>query len=118
MLFYFSAVSLLEAKKQFKIFSKINLTTQFFASKIISIIRSNLCFIEPKYKIINVKHHRRMKRSNNEDEKNVVDSIINIRLSDVKGEFFQNFFHSSKLLSMKYILQMITYNLNSRDLKI
>lgn len=40
---------------------------------------------QPKYKIINVKHHRRMKRSDQGAEAHV-DSIINIRISDEEGE--------------------------------
>lgn len=40
--------------------------------------------VESKYKIINVKHHRRMKRSEGDEED--VDSTINIKISDTKGE--------------------------------
>jgi hypothetical protein len=43
---------------------------------------------ESKYKIINVKHHRRMKRDvdgGNED----VDSTINIKIGDNYGELWE-----------------------------
>jgi hypothetical protein len=40
---------------------------------------------ESKYKIINVKHHRRMKRSAADGEAEI-DSTINIKISDMKGE--------------------------------
>lgn len=46
-------------------------------------INSFLSRVESKYKIINVKHHRRMKRSGEEAE---VDSTINIKISDSKGK--------------------------------
>lgn len=41
--------------------------------------------VESKYKIINVKHHRRMKRSDDNGDADV-DSTINIKISDLEGE--------------------------------
>lgn len=41
---------------------------------------------ESKYKIINVKHHRRMKRSADGRDETEVDSTINIKISDMEGE--------------------------------
>jgi len=49
---------------------------------------------ESKYKIINVKHHRRMKRSS-EVENVDLDSTINIKISDNNGEFIANQMYSS-----------------------
>lgn len=53
--------------------------------KLLKLISSNLFLsrVESKYKIINVKHHRRMKRSGEDTE---VDSTINIKISDSKGK--------------------------------
>jgi hypothetical protein len=55
----------------------------------LKLIKSNsfLSGVESKYKIINVKHHRRMKRSEDVGGDSQVDSTINIRIGDAKGEF-------------------------------
>lgn len=60
-----------------------------FSQIFVAFFKCNFALLstESKYKIINVKHHRRMKRSNGDaEEATAIDSTINIKISDINGE--------------------------------